>query len=214
MGWMALIPAAMSLAQQFMQSQKQSGAQADAMQAQMENLAFQKQQADRQYELATAGRTNARGDSTRYAPGRGWVTLNSPDTASRISVDNALNTKEAERQFAVGEPERNRAGTRRVHEGSAAESLLSDFDNGYGLPTREGVKGKNAVAAATAATEANDLNQNAAAGAALRTGSRMPMISTGSGAPGLRTALAGADASGDQMFESMLKTAQGNKLDP
>lgn len=207
-----LAPAAISIAQQLFGGQQ--GAQKDAMQLQMENLAFQREQARRQYELATAGRTNARGDQTRYIPDQGWVVLNSPDTASRITNDNRLNTLETERQLSVNEPERNRASTRRVHESSAAEPLLSDFAQGYGMPTRGGVKGKNAIAAATAATEASDLNQNAAMGAALRTGSRMPVSGSAKGATGLRTALAGADASGDQMYESMLKAAQGNKLDP
>lgn len=208
-----MAPAAISMIQQLIGGDRQGKAQQDALQVQMENLAFQREQAKKQYELATAGRTNARGDQTRYIPGQGWITINSPDTASRISVDNALNTKEAQRQFSQGEPTRTRNLTRQVQESSAAEPLLMQEAQGFGLPTKAGVKGKNAIAAATAASEANDLNQNAAAGAALRTGERMPVMS-GTGATGLRTALARSDVEGDSMFEAALKAAQGNKLDP
>lgn len=213
-GWddaIMAVPAAISIGQQLFGGQK--NAQADAMQLQMENLAFQKDQARKQYELATAGRTNARGDQTRYVPGEGWKVLPSADTASRISVDNTLNKLESERQLNQGEPIRNRNLRRQATESSAAEPLLTQFAQGYGMPSRAGVKGKNAIAKATAATESNDLTQNAANAAALRTGSRMPVTTSG-GAPGLKTALAGSDLEGDQMYESMLKAAQGNKLDP
>jgi hypothetical protein len=211
--WVAAIPAVMALAQQAMKSQQEGKAGADAMSAQMENLAFQREQARKQYELATAGRTNARGDQMRYVQGQGWVTLPSADTASRISVDNVLNTREAERQLTQGDPMRTRALRRQTAEGDAADPLLMQFSQGFGMPTKAGVKGKNAVANATAATEASDSVQNALSGAALRTGGRMPEM-TGKGAPGLRTALAKSDLEGDSMYESMLKAAQGNKLDP
>lgn len=210
------VPAVTSIIQQIMGQGKQGQAQSDAMRVQMQNLALQQKLADRQYELATASRTNARGDTTRYVPGQGWVVENSPDTASRIAIDNKLNQLESGRQIAQGEPIRNRNLRRQGDEGQAAEPLLMQFANGYGLPTKEGVKGKAGVAAATAATEANDATTNATNAAALRTGSRTPIstVAGGSGATGLRTALAGSDLTGDQMYESMLKAAQGNKLDP
>ncbi len=216
-GWddaLMAAPAVASIFQQFLGQGKQNQAQQDAMEIQMQNLALQQKLADRQYELATATRQNARGDTTRYIPGQGWRVDNSPDTASRIATDNALNRAEGVRQFTQGEPIRDRNLRRQGDEGQAAEPLLEQFAQGWGLPTREGVKGKNTVANATAATEASDLNQNAANAAALRTGSRMPSAITGKGATGLRTALASSDLQGDEMFQSMLKSAQGNKLDP
>lgn len=208
------IPAGLSIFQQLMGQGKQGQAQQDAMAIQMQNLALQSRLADRQYELATATRKNARGDVTRYIPGEGWRVENAPDTASRIAADNKLNELETGRQFNQGEPTRNRNLRRQGDEAQAAEPLLEQFAQGWGLPTKAGVKGANTVANATAATEASDLTQNAANAAALRTGSRMPATISGRGAPGLRTALASSDLQGDEMFQSMLKSAQGNKLDP
>lgn len=212
-----MAPAVVSTIQQIMGQGKQNQAQSDAMSIQMQNLALQKQLADRQYELATASRTNALGDKTRYVPGQGWTVENAPDTASRIATDNALNTSEGVRQVTQGEPTRDRNLRRQGFESQAADPLLMQFANGFGMPTREGVRGKAAVAGATAATEASDLKKNAVTGAALRTGGNATAALPGldrNATAGLRTSLASSDLTGDQMFESMLKSAQGNKLDP
>lgn len=213
-------PAIVSIIQQMSQQGRQGRAQDDAMSIQMQNLALQQKLADRQYELATASRTNARGDKTVYVPGQGWVVQNAPDTASRIATDNALNRAEGVRQFTQGEPTRDRNLRRQGEEARASDPLLAQFEMGFGLPTRAGVKGKQTVADATATTEAADQTRSAATGAALRQGSGTAPLGSNldtldrNAASGLRTSLAQSDLKGDQMFESMLKAAQGNKLDP
>lgn len=218
-GWddaIMAIPAVISLLQQGQQGANQR----DAMGLQLQGLAEQRAIARKQLELATAGRTDARGNKTVYIPGQGWTVLPSAETASQISLNDELAKREMVRQMISGEAQRNRNAVTQVREAEAAEPLLTQFTKGYGAPTLEGVRGRRAVADVTSASENADRLQNAATSTALRTGaSTIPLgtnlssLNTGATA-GIRSALASADAEADPMFQSMMRSWQGNKLDP
>lgn len=202
-----------------LQQGQQQRAMQDALQAQYEGLRLQRQQADRQYELATASRQMPDGSTEIYVPGKGWIAYDGPEVATRRSMDDQLRRAELVRQLSVGEPERNREATQRAREFSTAEPLLAQFANGWGMPTRSGVRGAQTVADVTAASEGNDLRRSAATAAALRQGGSTSLGQNLSamdraGTAGIRTALAQAPLKGDQMFEAMYKAAAGNRLDP
>lgn len=220
MGWddaLMMIPAGINLAQQIFGGDKGAS---DQMELAMQQLAEQRRQADRQYELATAGRQDARGTKVLYVPGKGWQTFLGPEAATQQTASDQLTREELIRQMVQGEPQRTREGRARTTAAAAAEPLLADFQSGRSAPTKAGVRGKAAVAGATRATESADRLGNAASSAALRSGgSTVPLGTTLSSldkgaTAGIRSALADADVQGDQMYDAMYKAWAGNKLDP
>jgi hypothetical protein len=114
-----------------------------AAQAEQQRLARQ------QYELATAGTTNARGDRTRYVPGVGWV----EELSDESQVAQGLSDTETRRRLAEDMP-RSRYGREmnwqdRLQEREAADTQLRQFQE---------VQGRS-----PAAIEAAMLEQNMAA---------------------------------------------------
>lgn len=219
-GWddaLMMIPAGINLAQQIFGGDKGAG---DQMQLAMQQLAEQREMARRQYELATAGRTDSRGTKTMYIPGEGWKTYLGPEAASQQTASDNLTREELIRQMVQGEPQRNREGRSRVEASSAAEPLLREFESGYSAPSKAGVRGKRIVSNVTAASEGADNIRNAATSTALRQGgSTTPLGSNLSSldrnaTAGIRTALARGEEEGDQMYDAMYKAWAGNKLDP
>lgn len=198
----------------------QQGYNAQSLQLAMQNYLLQKQQADRQYQLATASRTDARGNKTFYVPGVGWQTQLTPTTQSIINESDAITQANNRGQIVRGESDRSRNFQRRLTEGSAADPLLQAVINNYGGPTREGVTGKNTIANVTGAAENADAIRNGYTSAALRTGgSTVPLAANMNqldrgGTAGIRSALAKSDAEGDPLFQAQLRNFQGNKLDP
>jgi hypothetical protein len=203
-----------------MASGKQAGASGDALQAALMNQAAQRRQADQQYELATASRTDANGNKIIYIPGEGWKTLLGPEGATQQSANNELTRAELIRQMVQGEPQRNREGRVRTEASAAAEPLLRDFSAGYGAPTKAGVRGKRIVSNVTGASENADRLRNAATSTALRQGGNSTPLGGNlssldrNATAGIRTALARGEEEGDQMYDAMYKAWAGNKLDP
>jgi hypothetical protein len=212
----ALASGAMGL----MASNKQAGAAGDAMEAALMNQRAQQRQADQQYELATASRTDANGNTVMYIPGRGWVTVLGEEGATQQSANNELTRAELIRQMVQGEPQRNREGLTRTEASAAAEPLLRDFSAGFGAPTKAGVRGKRVVSNVTGASENADRLRNAATSTALRTGAGSTPLGSNlssldrNATAGIRTALARGEEEGDQMYDAMYKAWAGNKLDP
>ena len=64
--------------------------QANQLQLALANYNLQKQQGERQYELATAGRQDARGNKTKYVPGVGWVEDVTPETRDIVKGSDAV----------------------------------------------------------------------------------------------------------------------------
>lgn len=93
-------------------------------QAQEQANFLQRIMAERQYELMTAGQTDARGDTVRYVPGVGWVTEASPMSQSLINA-----TDREQLQRLTGDSQLRRQGlqensSRRMEEGRWADELM------------------------------------------------------------------------------------------
>jgi hypothetical protein len=206
----------LNLFSQGQQQQQQQG----ALQMAMQNYLLNKRIADQQYELATAGQEDARGNKTRYVPGQGWVTDTTPETASLIKQSDAIARNRGTDDLTRGQDERSRNYNRRMTEGSAASPLLAQMQYGYGAPTREGVVGANKIAGVTSVAENADNVKSGYASAALRTGTGTnnlgpTLASADRGATaGIRTALARGDAEGGPLYDEMLAKFNGSKLDP
>jgi hypothetical protein len=151
---------------------------------------------DRQYNLSTAGQKDVYGNQVVYDRNtNSWVTLTSPEGQALINRGEAITRNADVRNLGQGEAERNEGRTRRLAEGGAAQSLLTQMANRYGAPTREGTEGAERVAAATAATQPSMDAKSGFAAAALRSGGTVPLEGTlasadRQGAASLRTALA------------------------
>lgn len=223
MPWAAAIPAAFSLGGGLLNLLNQQGQQGNQQQALMLaqlNYQLQQEQVRKQYELATAGREDIRGNRTHYVPGRGWVVDATPETENIVRASDANTRNNLVNQLTRGEGERGAAFDRRLREGSAADPLLDAFMYNYGAPTREGVAGKNAVMNVTKASEGADAIRSGYTGAALRTGqgtvplaSNMRSLDRG-GTMGIRSALATSDAQADPLFQAQLQQFQQGKLNP
>lgn len=210
------IPAGISLLQQ-LTKRDTSG---DQMEMAMMQLAEQREQARRQYELATASRTDARGNKLIYVPGEGWKSFLGPEAATEQSATDQLTRDELIRQMVQGESQRNREGRSRVEASDAADPLLREFASGATAPDREGVRGKRVISNVTAASEAGGNIRRGANAAALRTGASTSTLGSNmsslnrNATAGVRTALARGEEEGDQMYDAMYKAWAGNKLDP
>lgn len=201
------------------QSQQQKYQQ-DQLQLAIQNYMLQKQQADRQYELSTAGQTDARGNQLQYIPGRGWVTTLTPQSQSIVSASDALQQAGQRRALTTGQEDVSRNFKRRLMEGDAADPLLRQLMSGYGAPTREGVGGRNLVSNVTKTSENADALRNAYSSAALRTGQgsvplalNMQQLDKG-GTAGIRSAIAESGAQTDPLFQAQMQQYQQGKLNP
>lgn len=201
----SLLAGALNLSAQQGQQANQRG----SLQLAMQNYLLQKQALDQQYELATAGTTDARGNQTRYVPGRGWVVDTTPQTKSLINRSDAVQGMNMAESLGRGADERRSAFNRRINEGSAASPLLDAIRYGYGAPSREGVIGASKIADVTGSTEAADQARSGYTAAALRTGTgAVPLGNTinsldRGATAGVRSALARNDANGSSLYNSM-----------
>lgn len=221
--WPAIIGAVGSLgagALNLFGQRQQQGNNEQALQMAMLNYQLQKQQMERQYELATAGQEDARGNRTRYVPGQGWVVDTTPQTDSMISGSDAVQRQGMTESLGRGRLERGQAFDRRQQEGVAASPLLQQFINKYGAPNRDAVVGANNVANVTEASEGADAIRGGFTSAALRTGSggvplQQSLASLDRGATGgIRSALARGDAEGGPLFQQILDQWTAGKLNP
>lgn len=221
--WPAIIGAAGSLGSGLLgllgQGQQQQQQQ-QSLQLAMQNYELQKRQMERQYELATAGQRDARGNQTRYVPGQGWVVDTTPQTQSLINQSDAVQRQGMAEALGRGRLERGQAFDRRQQEGVAASPLLMQFMNRYGAPNREAVVGANNVANVTEAAEGADTIRGGFTSAALRTGSggvplQQSLASLDKGATGgIRSALARGNAEGGPLFQQMMDQWTAGKLNP
>lgn len=199
---------------------QQSANQAEALRLAMMNYQLQQRQMDRQWELATAGQTDARGNRLIYTPDRGWVTYTSPQTQSLINQSDAVQRMNMAEAMGRGRLERGQAFDRRQQEGVAASPLLQQFMQQYGAPTRESVAGANTIANVTGANENADAIRSGYTSAALRTGGsisplQQSLSSLDRGATaGVRSALARGAAEGGPLFQQMMDQYTGGKLNP
>lgn len=203
----------------FGQSQ-QAGNQQNALQMAMQDYQLRKRQAEQQYELATAGQQDARGNKTRYVPGQGWVTDLTPQSQSMMNRSDAVQGQQYVDSIGRGADERRGAFNRRLSEGSTANPLLDAMRYGYGAPSREGVAGANSIANVTGASEAGDQARGGYNAAALRTGSgSAPLQGTISSidrgaTQGIRSALARGDAEAGPLYQQMMDQFTAGKLNP
>jgi len=201
------------------QGQQQSNQQ-QALQMAMQDYMLKKRMADQQYELATAGQTDARGNQTRYVPGRGWVVDATPKTQSLINQTDDIAARRGRDELTTGADDKSRNFNRRLVEGSSASPLLDAMRYSYGAPTREGVVGAKKIADVTQVNENADNVKGGYAAAALRTGMgtapmQRTLASADQGATaGMRTALARGDAEGGPLYEQMRAQFNEGKLNP
>lgn len=188
------------------------------LQLALQNYNLNKQIADRQYELSTAGRTDARGNVTRYVPGRGWVVDTTPGTKDIIQGSDAVQRQTLIDLLTRNRGERDLALNRRLGEGSAASPLLDAIRFGYGAPTKEGVVGAGKIAGVTGVSENADNAKSGYGTTALRTGTTtnpMNFSNIDRGATtGIRKSLADADANSDPLFQAHLSSFMTGKLNP
>lgn len=222
-GWVAGIGAGGALlsgALNLYGQSKQQESQGSALQMAMQDYQLRKRMADQQYELATAGQQDARGNKTRYVPGQGWVTDLTPQSQSMVNRSDAVQGQQYVDSIGRGASERSSAFNRRLSEGSAANPLLDAMRYGYGAPSRAGVGGANRIANVTGASEGADQARGGYNAAALRTGSgSAPLESTIAGidrgaTTGIRSALARGDADEGALFQQMMDQFNAGKLNP
>lgn len=206
----------------FGSGQQQSNQQAALQQAQL-NYQLQQRQLALQQTMSQAGRTDAAGNRV-YFNGKDWVTDPTAATKGIISASE-LNQRENEVKGGT----RNQIGqennfTNRGNVGNMADAVLREFQSGAGAPTREGVKGRNAVAAATNAGANRDNLTEAVSRQLIRNGgggglageAALRSIDTGA-AKNLRTALANNDANADEAYRGQKEgydTGIENKWNP
>lgn len=92
-------------------------------QQQMSARALQLQQmmAERQYQLQTAGQSDARGNRVEYVPGYGWKTITTPGTAALLQNED----REKNQQFTQDAPLRREGLQRSALQGRALEQPTS-----------------------------------------------------------------------------------------
>ncbi len=189
-----------------------------AREAAQENNKLQQILANRQYELATAGRTDTRGNKTTYVPGVGWVETPTDTTKGIVQASDAAQRQQLVDYLTRGRGERDLALNRRLEEGSVAEPLLQQIKYGYGAPTKEAVVGADKIARVTGVNENADNARGAVGTTMLRTGGNinptvMSNIDRGA-TTGVRKALADADAGADPLYQAHLAAYTKGKYDP
>lgn len=198
----------------------QSQQAANAMTMAQQNFLLQRKAQQDQYELSTAGQTDARGNYTHYVPGRGWVTDVTPETKGLITSSDANQRNNAVTALTRGRMEQGQNFQRRQQEGGIAQSLLDQYKAGYGAPTREGVQGQQRLAGVTGANETADNMKSGIAAAALRSGgSLLPVannfanINRGA-VVGTRSAIANADAASPGIYEAQKQNYTKSMTEP
>lgn len=205
------------IANLFSQGQQQNN-QAAQLQLALLNYQLQQKQIQQQYELATAGRTDARGNRTSYIPGYGWKTEVTPETSDAIKGSDAVQRQRIIELLTTNEDERGMARDRRLTEGSASAPLLDQIRFGYGAPTKEGVTGANKIAGVTGINENADNAKSAFQIQAMRSGGNVnpttfSNIDRGA-TTGVRKALADVDAGAGPMYDSHMSSWMSGKLQP
>lgn len=197
---------------------QQNSQQQQQLQLALQNYMLQKQQADRQYELSTASRRDARGNETRYVPGYGWTTDVTPGTKDIIQGSDAVQRQQLIDILTRERGEKGLARDRRLTEGSAASPLLDQQRFGYGAPTKEGVVGANKIAAATGVSENADNAKSGYATSALRSGTTTNPLNFSNidrgATTGIRKSLADVDANADPLFQQHMASFTSGKLQP
>jgi hypothetical protein len=196
----------------------QNNAQGNARGIANESNALQKLLADRQYELATAGRTDARGNKTTYVPGVGWQETPTDTTRGIIGASDAAQRQQLVDMLTRGRGERDLALNRRLEEGKVADPLLQQIKYQFGAPTKEGVVGADKISRVTGVSEQADNTKGAIGSAFLRTGmninpTALSNVDRGA-ATGVRKALADADAGADPLYQAHLASFNKGKTDP
>lgn len=193
---------------------------ANSLQLAMQNYMQQKKMADQQYELSTAGTTDARGNKTTYQPGVGWVTTPTAETRDLIKQSDAIQGQRGRRELTTGADDYSRNFNRRLTEGSTANPLLDEMRYKYGAPNRGAVVGADKIAGVTSAGEAGDAARSGFASSALRTGTGVvPLGRTMAGidsgtTQGIRSSLARSDANANPLYEGMMANFNQNRLNP
>jgi hypothetical protein len=198
------------------QQRAQQGQAIDQASAnQQAQLELQREMLRQQYQLSTAGQTDARGNQVIYDPGTNtWKTLLSPEGQALLARSDAINRMQDVQTLGRGATEKSLAYQRRLAEGSTAAPILDQLRYGYGAPTKAGVVGANKIAGATGASESADAARAGYTGAALRTGfGYAPLQQTlasvdRNATTGIRTAIANADATGNTDYNAALSGFQ------
>lgn len=134
------------------------------------NYLLQKEMAAAQQRLAEAGRTDAAGNRV-YFNGKDWVT--EPTKATKAIID-ASQANEREQQVSGGtrrEFGQQQNFASRGDAGNQADAYSRMLRDRVGAPTREGMEGRNAIAAATKIGSNNDSLVDAIARNQIRSGS-------------------------------------------
>jgi hypothetical protein len=177
-------------------------------------LAAQREAAERQYELSTAGSRTARGDTTQFVPGVGWVETLSPGSRALEGASDA----EASQRLNVDLP-RAREGRdmnfdARLNERGAADTLLRQFEGQTGrspaaieaaMIERNVAAANDPVDAMRSNVQINALRGNSGAGDALAALSR-------EGARGTRSAIADARLAAPGAAEEENASRRNNTL--
>lgn len=203
------------------QQRAQQGQAINQARAQYEGeLALRRMMLERQYQLATAGQTDAYGNKLIYDPNSGWVSLPSAKGQELINRSDAINRMHDVETLGRGAMERSANFQRRLGESNTADTLLREISNRYGAPSREGVVGANKIAAATDASEAADNARSGFTAAALRTGTgavplEHTLASLDRGAvKGQRSALANVEAQASPLYNQMFSDWMTSKSQP
>ena len=197
---------------------KQNQTAAEQLQLARLNQMLQWDQAQKQYEMATASRTDARGNKISYAPGVGWTTKLTPGTRDAIGASDAVERMNVIDTLFRGKDERDMAYRRRLEEGSASSPLLKQLMFGYGMPTKEGVVGAKKIADVTGVSENADNAKSGYSTMALRSGTSVAPtnfsnIDTGT-TTGIRKALANVDANANPMVDAAVSSKTATLLNP
>lgn len=194
-----------------MQQQKQAAVQAALMQRQLNQ---QQRIADQQMELQTAGTRTARGDTTRYVPGVGWIEELSPGSRLLQGASDKeqllRNTEDANRSREG----RRQNFARRQEESSAADTLLREYRGVQGR-SRAGVEGALAERNLAAVQDPLDSTRQAVQMQALRSGSGAANVLDAlsqRGRLGTRSALAEARVQAPQVYEDEQSSRKSNTL--
>lgn len=167
MAWAAAIPAAVGAASTLAQSL--FGGK-DELQAAMMQYKIQKQIADQQYELSTAGQQDARGNITEYIPGRGFVTMPSDATRGLIGASDREERLRLTEDQTRGRYGRERNFARRTGEDALAQTLLRAMQSHSGVVDPDTVTGGLAESGAANINDKANFAKNAIGMQAIRSG--------------------------------------------
>lgn len=190
----------------------QRAAQAAQNDINFRNYYLQRQIAQKQQELATAGTRDARGDVTEYIPGVGWRSTPTETTRGIISASDAEERQRLTRDALQQRMQRGNQFDRQLREGADAD--VQRTDAGIGRQTLDDIRG---LLIARNAARANSGRLNAASMVGLRSlqgaGSADAIREMSrTAAPDLRTAIAEAEADANPEFEARRAGREGNSL--